>query len=185
MLLLAISWALYFFIHSALASLWVKEKVRSYLPSISSYYRIIYNMIAILGLLPLLAWSISKPINMEIPFHQILGGLISLIGLYFMRKAFQSFDMAEFLGLKSDGDALLVTKGMYGYVRHPLYFASILLIGGLFLLFPSHTMLMVMLVSYVYIIIGSKLEERKLRKQFGQPYKDYAKQVKALIPYVY
>jgi len=185
MLLLVICWLLYFFIHSALASLWVKEKVRSYFPGMFSYYRIIYNIIAILGLLPLLAWSISKPVNMEIPFHQILGGLISLIGLYFMRKAFQSFDMAEFLGLKSEGDAILVTKGMYGYVRHPLYFASILLIGGLFLLFPSQTMLMVMLISYAYIIIGSKLEERKLRKHFGQAYVDYAIQVKALIPYVY
>ena len=46
-------------------------------------------------------------------------------------------------------------------------------------------MLLILLVSYLYILIGSKLEERKLRNHFGQAYADYAKKVKALIPYVY
>ncbi len=185
MTLLAIFWFMYFFVHSALATLWVKDRVKFMSPWLHKYYRILYNCIAIAGLIPLLYWSMRQTIAWEIPFHQPLGILLSLSGLFFMRKAFQAFDIPAFLGLKPEVDTALVRTGMYAYVRHPLYFASILLIGGLTLLFPSKSMLLVMGISYTYILIGSKLEERKLKMHFGQAYVDYAKEVKALIPFVY
>lgn len=185
MLLLGIFWLLYFFIHSALASLWVKEKVGLLVPSLFPYYRIVYNLIAILGLLPLLYFSLSQAIEYEIPFHQPMGLLLAFVGLFFLWKAFRAFDMPAFLGLKPEENSALVKTGMYAYVRHPLYFATILVIGGLCLMFPSKGMLMVLGISYSYILIGSKLEEGKLKKHYGQAYEDYAKEVKALIPYVY
>ncbi len=185
MALLIFAWLAYFILHSVLASRWVKDKVHEHIPVLFKYYRIVYNVIAMIGLSILLYFSLSPTDLFHIPYHQLIGYILSLVGLYFMRKAFQSFSMAEFLGLKPEGDAALVTTGMYAYVRHPLYFANIWLIGGLFLLFPSLSMLLILLVSYLYILIGSKLEERKLRNHFGQAYADYAKKVKALIPYVY
>ncbi len=185
MLLLGIFWLIYFFIHSALASLWVKEKVGLLMPSLFQHYRIIYNLIAILGLLPLLYLSLSRAIEFEIPFHQPAGLLLASVGLFFLWKAFRAFDLPAFLGLKPEKHSALVKTGMYAYVRHPLYFATILLIGGLCLMFPSKGMLMVLGISYSYILIGSKLEEGKLKKHYGQAYEDYAKEVKALIPYVY
>lgn len=185
MLLLGLFWLIYFFIHSALASIWVKEKVHVHLPGLFKHYRIIYNLIAILGIIPLLYLSLSQAIEFEIPFHQPVGLLLALAGLFFIWKAFRAFDMPAFLGLKAEESSVLVKTGMYAYVRHPLYFATILLIAGLCLMFPSKGMLMVLGISYSYLLIGSKLEEEKLKKQFGQAYKDYAKEVKALIPYVY
>ena len=74
---------------------------------------------------------------------------------------------------------------MYKYVRHPLYLATILLILGLFLLVPTQKMLLVLLISYSYILIGFRLEERKLVAVFGDEYQAYQKKVKALIPYLY
>lgn len=185
MLLLGLFWLIYFFIHSALASIWVKEKVRVNLPGLFQHYRIIYNLIAILGIVPLLYFSLNQAIEFEIPFHQPVGLLLALAGLFFIWKAFRAFDMPAFLGLKAEESSVLVKTGMYAYVRHPLYFAMILLIAGLCLMFPSKGMLMVLGISYSYLLIGSKLEEVKLKKQFGQAYVDYAKEVKALIPYVY
>ncbi len=185
MLLLGVSWLVYFFIHSALASIRVKEKVRSYFPRLFPNYRIVYNLIAILGLVPLLYFSLSQAIEFEIPFHQPLGVLLALLGLFFLKKALQSFNIPAFLGLIPEEDSALVKTGMYAFVRHPLYFATILLIGGLCLIFPSRGMLMVLGISYTYILIGSKLEEVKLKKHYGQAYEEYAKEVKALIPYVF
>ena len=185
MLLLGLFWLIYFFIHSALASIWVKEKVGIHLPGLFQHYRIIYNLIAILGVIPLLYLSLSQTIEFEIPFHQPVGLLLTFAGLFFTWKAFRAFDMPAFLGLKAEESSVLVKTGMYAYVRHPLYFATILLIAGLCLMFPSKGMLMVLGISYSYLLIGSKLEEEKLKKQFGQAYVDYAKEVKALIPYVY
>ena len=74
---------------------------------------------------------------------------------------------------------------MYQYVRHPLYFATIILILGLFLLVPTQKMLLILLISYSYILIGFRLEERKLVAVFGDEYQAYQKKVKALIPYLY
>jgi protein-S-isoprenylcysteine O-methyltransferase Ste14 len=74
---------------------------------------------------------------------------------------------------------------MYQYVRHPLYFATVILILALFLLVPTQKMLLVLLISYSYILIGSRLEERKLVAIFGEEYQAYQKTVKALIPYLY
>jgi len=79
----------------------------------------------------------------------------------------------------------LVFTGMYQYVRHPLYFATIVLILGLFLLVPTQKMLLVLLISYGYILIGYRLEERKLVEVFGDKYLDYQKRVKAIIPRLY
>lgn len=185
MLQLGIYWLIYFFIHSALASLWVKGKVGLKLPWVLPYYRILYNLIAIIGLIPLLYMSLTRAGESEILALRLLGGLLCLAGIYFMRKAFLVFNTLEFLGLKPEGNSPLVKTGMYAYVRHPLYFASILLIGGLSLLFPSPTMWLTLVISYTYLLIGSKLEERKLKKHYGQVYVDYSKEVKALIPYVY
>jgi protein-S-isoprenylcysteine O-methyltransferase Ste14 len=99
--------------------------------------------------------------------------------------AFKAFDGAEFLGLKKEKKPELVLSGMYRFVRHPLYFATIILILGLFLLIPTQKMGLVLLISYVYILVGYRLEERKLVAVFGTTYTTYQKRVKALIPYLY
>jgi protein-S-isoprenylcysteine O-methyltransferase Ste14 len=46
-------------------------------------------------------------------------------------------------------------------------------------------MLLVLLISYGYILIGYRLEERKLVEVFGDKYLDYQKRVKAIIPLLY
>jgi len=167
-----------FFIHSALASLWVKEKVRLFIPCLFPSYRILYNLIAVLGLLPLLYYSLTQAIEFEIPFHQPVGLLLAFAGLYFLWKAFRTFDMPAFLGLKPEENSALVKTGMYAYVRHPLYFATIMLIGGLSLIFPSKGMLMVLGISYSYILIGSKLEERKLKNNLAKLMRNMPKKSK-------
>ena len=53
------------------------------------------------------------------------------------------------------------------------------------MLVPTQKMLLVLLISYSYILIGFRLEERKLVAVFGDEYQAYQKKVKALIPYLY
>jgi protein-S-isoprenylcysteine O-methyltransferase Ste14 len=45
-------------------------------------------------------------------------------------------------------------------------------------------MALTLLISYTYIGIGYRLEERKLIAIFGAEYLAYQQQVKALIPYI-
>ncbi len=185
--LLGLAWVLYFFIHSFLAANKVKAIIQNKIPAYFVYYRLIYNLIALAGLIPLLIQSIiSQDTFLFSPSHSQLSGMVLLtIGIVFLYLAFRTFDGAEFLGLKQETQSRLVQTGMYRYVRHPLYFATIILILGLFLLIPSQKMLLVLLIAYLYILVGSYLEEQKLILLFGKEYENYQKRVKALIPFLF
>ena len=184
--LLASAWAAYFFVHSFLAATQVKNWVENTLPSAFPYYRIGYNVIAISSILPLLYWSVSTENNQLIDnlYLTIVGGSLLAIGIVLLILAFRAFDGLAFLGFKAETDAKLVQSGMYGYVRHPLYFATIVVILGLFLLMPTQKMLLTLGIAYGYILIGYLLEERKLVAIFGAEYLAYQIRVKALIPYI-
>jgi len=74
----------------------------------------------------------------------------------------------------------LVTTGLYGYVRHPLYSA-----GLVFIWFsPEMTVnrLVLWIVFSFYLLIGAWFEERKLLRDFGSTYAEYKARTPMLIP---
>jgi protein-S-isoprenylcysteine O-methyltransferase Ste14 len=80
----------------------------------------------------------------------------------------------------------LVTSGVYGLVRHPIYSAWIVFIfPGIALLCRSWPMLLASLVSYVIFKLLIKREERYLEEKFGQAYLDYRERVNEIIPFPY
>jgi len=76
----------------------------------------------------------------------------------------------------------LQQKGLHKYVRHPLYFGTLLFIWGLFVIFPFLNNLIACVVITGYTLIGIELEEKKLQMEFGDEYDEYAKRVPKLIP---
>jgi protein-S-isoprenylcysteine O-methyltransferase Ste14 len=103
--------------------------------------------------------------------------------------AFKNYSGQEFLGLdfnkkEKQQNPSLTTSGLNKYVRHPLYFASVLIVWGYFLAKPDVTILIMTSVISVYLIIGTKLEEQKLIKEFGEQYKAYIKKVPMLLPFI-
>ncbi len=72
-------------------------------------------------------------------------------------------------------------KGPYLWVRHPLYFFSLVMIWAN----PhfSYDRLLFNIMWTVWIIIGTMLEERDLVADFGDGYRDYQKRVPMLMPY--
>lgn len=175
-------WLIYFFVHSFLASMRVKKYFSETLPHLYPYYRILYNVIAILGLGVLLVFSLPLA---SLATNTLIGPVITSIGFILIILAFRAFNLREFLGFQPETQSELVVSGMYRFVRHPLYFGTLIFIAGLYLLFPTKSMLFVLIISYVYIWIGSRLEEQKLRDLYRESYTAYAQKVKSLIPYVY
>ncbi len=76
----------------------------------------------------------------------------------------------------------LQQKGLHKYVRHPLYFGTLLFVWGLFLLLPFLSNLIAVVVLTIYVLIGIHLEEQKLILEYGEKYKQYSKNVPKLIP---
>jgi len=189
-LILATYWILYFVLHSILASNWLKEVFKKKFLKLYPFYRLTYNAIALVTLFFVLNYQQSIPpifFFKKTLLSQSIGYLITFLGGILSYKAFKNYSTTEFLGLDfnnypQENSNILNTSGFNSLVRHPLYFASLLLIWGYFLTKPTTTILIMNGVISAYFIIGTKLEEQKLIKEFGQQYKDYISRVPMLLP---
>lgn len=76
----------------------------------------------------------------------------------------------------------LKRDGIHNYVRHPLYLGTLLFIWGMFFIFPMLNNLIAVVIITAYVLIGTRLEERKLLMEFGGLYADYIAEVPMLIP---
>lgn len=77
----------------------------------------------------------------------------------------------------------LKREGIHNYVRHPLYLGTLLFVWGLFFIFPMLNNLIAVSIITGYVLIGIRLEEKKLLIEFGNLYVDYIFQVPMLVPY--
>ena len=183
---------LYGLAHSILASLWVKARLRgTFGPSSERWYRLAYNIFAALSLLPILAMPTLLPdrelYRIPAPWlyltltGQALAALFLLAGL--LHTGVWSFlGLRQLLQPPAVEPPRLVVRGLYRWVRHPLYTAGLLLIW----LLPVMTvnLLALNLGLTLYIVIGAMFEERKLIREFGQAYVEYRRSTPMLVPFL-
>ena len=189
MLLLVVTLSLYYGLHSFLAASSVKNQLVQSL-WLKKYYRIIYNLIAVIGLL--VVYYVYTIMEKEAVWQttiwtKIIGLGSSFSGIWVIYQAMKGYAVRAFLGLDdvsvdNTKEVSLQTAGFNGYVRHPLYFGTLLLVGGILILFPNTGTLVVAVLTVFYLLIGIQLEERKLIQEYGQAYLDYQKKVPMLLP---
>ncbi len=189
--IIIIFFVVYAVLHSWLAALGVKNRARCIFgPQVDRWYRLVYNIIAVvtlLPLLPMLVWLPDKTLYIvPSPWRWLLlaGQMAALGGL--MVSLLQT-GLLHFLGLsqlvaeRPVESGALSERGFYGWVRHPLYFFSTLLLW----LTPLMTSnwLTVCVVFTLYFYLGSFLEERRLLAEFGPAYGAYQQRVSRFIPW--
>lgn len=116
-----------------------------------------------------------------------LSFILSTAGFYWGVKALGTFDPFGVLKIKltmrnkEPKIAPLAIKGPYRWVRHPLYFFSLIMIWAC----PDLTYDKLLFNSMwsLWIFIATMLEERDLVREFGSGYREYQKKVPMLIPY--
>jgi protein-S-isoprenylcysteine O-methyltransferase Ste14 len=80
-------------------------------------------------------------------------------------------------------DHLVVDKGPYGWVRHPIYTATLAMYLGTTLAFPSAGTALLLLALTVFYSLKALDEERFLTAQLGAAYTDYCQRVRyRLVP---
>jgi protein-S-isoprenylcysteine O-methyltransferase Ste14 len=188
-------------IHSVLASQKAKTLVLSWFgESPARFYRLVYNLLAGFSFLPVLVIAAVTPDRrlyaIIFPWSALMG-LGEFLAVVVLVAGFRQTDVWEFIGLRQvigthsneqskntpeSKQSHLVTSGLYRYVRHPLYLAGLAFIW----LLPIMTLniLAINLALTVYIIVGAYFEERKLRREYGQEYTDYAEVTPMLIPFL-
>jgi methanethiol S-methyltransferase len=180
-IILALLWIFYGGIHSVLAS----DAVKKVFPV--KHYRLIYNLLAIILLIPILYFQItmdSKRLMENSIFNQLLGGIMMFAGIFVVYHSFKNYDLKEFIGtdFQNKKQPELTTEGLSEFVRHPLYVGILLFIWGSFGFFATEMYLTTALFLSIYIRIGIHFEEKKLVEVFGKKYEDYQKNVPMLIP---
>jgi len=127
------------------------------------------------------AWTTNFPLWLE-----IIGGILLLPGLFFTFRALADnpYASAE-VRIQTDRRQQVISTGVYGFVRHPMYLGGILyLIGAPMLLGSKYGILIGILMAF-FIMVRIIGEEKALVEEL-EGYKDYKKRVKyRLIPFVW
>ena len=79
----------------------------------------------------------------------------------------------------------LVTRGIYGIIRHPSYLGLFVLMLGWGLAFRSGVGVVIAVLSVVVLLARIQAEERLLSETFGAEYDAYRARTWRLIPYVF
>ncbi|ADE11454.1 methyltransferase family protein [Sideroxydans lithotrophicus] len=188
--LLAICWIGYFALHSALASLTVKRKVAAAWPKLMPYYRLTFNLLASLLILPILWLTYRDPGPLLWHWQGATAWLangLALAALFGFWLSLKSYDMQEFLGLrqlrlhlrKVEDQEHFHLSPFHRHVRHPWYFFGLVLVWTRDM---NATTLLSSVFITLYFVIGSRLEEQKLLTYHGDTYRRYMARVPGLIP---
>jgi len=146
-------------------------------------YRLLYNVIAALGLILILLYQFTIDTRLLFLLKNwmwILLALTLLPGLLIMINIIIKY-FRQMSGLSNQGPEL-ETTGLHKYVRHPLYAGTFLFIIGLFILMPTLANLVSVIVIIAYTLIAIRFEEKKLVNVFGEAYRDYQRKVPMIIP---
>jgi len=192
-LYIAFLWAAYCALHSYLISIGFTRFMNRMLKKYYAFYRLFYILISLLLLIPLINYTVQLD-NQEIiiygPKLDILRYVLTSGSLLmFFWAFFLDYDALTFFGvrqilnfgrIKKNGSSdEIKRRGLLGIIRHPMYLA---LIVYLWCQIHKTSDIVVSAVLTIYIIIGTRLEEKKLVLEFGEAYLNYQKEVPMLVP---
>lgn len=87
------------------------------------------------------------------------------------------------LGFENTTRLLIV--GAFRFIRHPMYMSVILLAWGVAMKNPTLQSLSLGLVVTVFLFATAKVEERENIERFGEEYRQYMKQTRMFIPFIF
>jgi len=79
----------------------------------------------------------------------------------------------------------LVTVGAYQYIRHPLYSSLLFLAWGTFFKHPSSVGVGLAVLATFFLTMTAKVEEGENISFFGDVYRDYMKETKMFVPFLF
>lgn len=187
-IILTALWALFGILHSMLAANWWKRLMQQRLGPQYKYYSFSYSVFAAVSLIAVLVYQSylqSQLVYVAPGWVKLLlcipliAGLV-IMGLLIRKYFFSLSGISVFYKEQPSGE--LELSGLNRYVRHPLYFGTLLFLWSFFFIYPYVKNLLACLVITLYTGWGARLEEKKLTAQFGEKYIAYKKRVPMLLP---
>lgn len=115
------------------------------------------------------------PLAVKLP----IGILILIIAGYMAFKTHSAV-----FGKESQPEGV-IRKGVFGFVRHPLYLSEIMVYFGLLILHLSLIAAFIWIIGIFFLHYISRYEEKLLLAKFGNEYEEYSKEVPMWFPRIY
>ena len=129
---------------------------------------------------------LNYPLWLKDPFsvNQIMSWGFLVLSLVYIFLALYFFFKLGKPEKEFENTTVLVTKGIYKFVRHPMY-ASLLFLGfGIYFKDPGMLQALFALVNLLAIIFTARIEEGEMIRRFGEEYRGYMKVSKRFIPWL-
>jgi protein-S-isoprenylcysteine O-methyltransferase Ste14 len=158
-------------------------------PRSHGFYRFFaWELLVALFLLNMRKWFVDP-----FSFYQIfswvllLGSLFPVIqGMDLLRrrgKPDEARDDTPLIGMEKT--TVLVTEGIYRYIRHPLYSSLFFLGWGIFFKAPSWVGGVVAVAVTIFLVLTARVEEGENVRYFGSAYQAYMKRTKMFVPFLF
>lgn len=176
-------------IHSLLASLPFKRFIRRALGSRADrLYMPVYNLIAVLTLIPLayLLYKNPGPFLYIVPSPwcwlmvggQAIAAIVGPMALWYAPQRFRLH--GQLSAPNSPAAGPLDIRGVYRWIRDPFLFSGLVIM--LLTPFMTVNLLIIYILASIYLVMGSLHWESRLVAQFGDEYREYQKEVHRIIP---
>ena len=116
---------------------------------------------------------------------RLIGIIVYAFGILITVLAHNELGKYHSIEVTIQKDHKLIQKGLYKYIRNPIYLGVILSTLGYGIIFRS-----IISIALIVIIIGLFIwrifaEEKVMEKEFGKEWSDYRKKTWRLIPYMF
>lgn len=157
-------------------------------PGTHGFYRFFaWELMLLLYVLNIPVWYVDIDAT-----HQIIAGVFFMVSLFLivvgvlqlllMGKPDEKRDDVPMLHFEKT--TVLVTSGIYRYIRHPIYGSLFFLCWGFFFKYPSLLGAVLAFMSSAFLVATARVEEAESIRFFGESYRDYMKRSKMLVPFI-
>lgn len=117
--------------------------------------------------------------------HQIISWILLFFSIYPVIAGYILLKRHGRATINFENTSRLVKSGIYGFIRHPLYLSIFIFGTGVMMKDPGSIQVFLGIINMVAVYITSRIEEGEMIQKFGDEYRDYMKETKMFIPYIF
>lgn len=151
----------------------------------------IIGLLLFVILVPLIMWKVSGEVDpgaVRIAILIVLAALgisLSVWSIVYMKKVGKGNPMDAFNHEVAPRTTDLMTDGPYRICRNPMLLGILIYYIGILIYLGTWQSLAVFVLYFAIMMVQVKHEEARLEQDFGEAYREYCKNTKKLIPYIW
>lgn len=106
------------------------------------------------------------------------GRVLCVLGLLLIFFSLIAFGKSFRVGLDEEHPGPLVTSGVFGISRNPIYTGMGCILVGIFFLIPNWILLLYVVAGFWLLNRQVNLEEASLKRLYGEAYREYCRKVR-------